>query len=73
MIRCPKCLANYDQDGYWYCPFDGTKLKNSDLDNFKCCENCKGLVDITDESGHKDGCDFVWGRRGWRQLGVYDG
>lgn len=19
------------------------------------------------------GCDMVWGRRGWRQLGVYDG
>ena len=41
--------------------------------NYKKCENCNQTVNIEDESGHKKGCDYVWGRRGWRQLGAYDG
>ena len=46
----------------------------SDVDNHKNtkrCVNCGKMVDITDGSSH-DGCDFIWGRRGWRQLGAYD-
>lgn len=35
------------------------------------CERCGKSVDKTD-SKH-DSCDWVYGFRGWRQLGVYDG
>lgn len=37
------------------------------------CDGCKNRVNLEDGSGHAAGCKFVWGRRGWRQLGVYDG
>lgn len=48
---------------------------SSDIDirRIKSCENCGRPVDIETEAGHRAGCDFVWGRRGWRQLGSYDG
>lgn len=37
------------------------------------CENCGKMVDVDGETSVHSGCDFVWGRRGWRQLGAYDG
>lgn len=40
---------------------------------YKKCENCGKLVDIDNNAGHFDICDYVYGRRGWRQLGIYDG
>ena len=40
---------------------------------FLQCENCNKTVDVNEDSGHHLGCDFVYGRRGWRQLGAYDG
>lgn len=36
------------------------------------CENCNRRVNLTTNEGHLNRCDFVWGRRGWRQLGAYD-
>lgn len=39
---------------------------------FLRCENCNKVVDVNEDS-HHEGCDFVYGRRGWRQLGAYDG
>lgn len=37
----------------------------------RTCPDCG----VTSQYGreHKPGCEIVWGRRGWRQLGVYDG
>ena len=40
---------------------------------FKNCDNCGEKVEITGLGGAHSGCDYVYGRRGWRQLGVYDG
>lgn len=40
---------------------------------FRVCDNCGENVEINGFGGVHDGCDYVWGRRGWRQLGVYDG
>lgn len=51
------------------------------------CPKCQRMIDIsarsllkcpecgnTDADGDAHGnCDMVYGRRGWRQLGVYDG
>jgi hypothetical protein len=39
----------------------------------KVCENCGEKVNIRKDGGHHAKCDFVYGRRGWRQLGTYDG
>lgn len=39
----------------------------------KKCEKCGYLVNIDIAHGAHKTCDYVWGRRGWRQLGVYDG
>jgi len=33
----------------------------------KKCKNCSKLVNISTNSGHIHGCDYVYGRRGWRQ------
>lgn len=35
------------------------------------CPECNKVHD--DPSRPPEGCDMVYGRRGWRQLGVYDG
>lgn len=40
--------------------------------NIKTCENCLQKVDIDTNEGHGQYCNFVYGRRGWRQLGAYD-
>jgi len=40
--------------------------------NIKICDNCGYSVDITTNKGHKPYCQFIFGRRGWRQLGIYD-
>ena len=40
---------------------------------FSRCDGCGYQIDEYSNKGHKDGCNWVWGRRGWRQLGVYDG
>ena len=38
------------------------------------CEGCGEPVDLTNNpSGTHTGCDWIYGRRGWRQLGTYDG
>lgn len=36
--------------------------------NEPLCENCQHR-----HSGVQPGCNMVYGSRGWRQLGVYDG
>lgn len=50
--------------------------------NIKSCVGCNRRVDIDtclivdsllEGSKHSNYCDHVYGRRGWRQLGVYDG
>jgi len=52
--------------------------------NIKKCEGCgrlvnldSGMVVATDNSYgalvHNSICNYVYGRRGWRQLGAYDG
>jgi len=35
------------------------------------CEECNRVHE--DPHRPPEGCDMVYGRRGWRQLGVYDG
>lgn len=40
---------------------------------FKVCDNCGEIAEVTGLGGAHSGCDYVYGRRGWRQLGVYDG
>ncbi len=35
------------------------------------CPECNKVHE--DSSRPPEGCDMVYGRRGWRQLGVYDG
>jgi hypothetical protein len=42
-------------------------------DRYMRCENCGQLVNVDKNTGHADGCGYVYGRRGWRQLGAYDG
>lgn len=37
------------------------------------CPECKQPGAWDDDSKHVDGCETIRGRRGWRQLGVYDG
>ncbi len=34
---------------------------------------CPSCCQIHLEGGIRKDCDWVYGRRGWRQLGVYDG
>ncbi len=34
---------------------------------------CDGCGRIVSEEGSHENCDWVYGRRGWRQLGAYDG
>jgi len=46
---------------------------NSVVVDIKVCENCFQKVNIDDNTGHGMYCDYVYGRRGWRQLGAYDG
>lgn len=36
------------------------------------CSNCNKTADVSTGGSHED-CHFVFGRRGWRQLGAYDG
>ncbi len=49
-------------------------FKNTQISNkLISCDNCKKKVDIELNGGKHDNCDFIYGRRGWRQLGVYDG
>jgi broad specificity phosphatase PhoE len=47
----------------------GYKKENKDS-IMKTCENCKMRVNIQDNSGHSPSCGYIYGRRGWRQLGV---
>lgn len=49
------------------------KLNVVTTPNTKTCENCHQKVNIDDNTGHGKYCDYVYGRRGWRQLGAYDG
>lgn len=35
------------------------------------CPECNKIHE--DPNRPPEGCDMVYGRRGWRQLGVYDG
>ena len=44
------------------------------------CEGCGNMINIDSNNipinsrdQHSEWCRYVWGRRGWRQLGVYDG
>jgi hypothetical protein len=37
------------------------------------CDVCKTLVNIDSNSSVHGKCNQVWGRRGWRTLGEYDG
>lgn len=39
------------------------------------CEGCGKMIDISGGAGTggHEGCQWVYGRRGWRQLGAYDG
>lgn len=37
----------------------------------RTCPECKKRV--VEDSDHEKGCMTVWGRRGWRRLGEYDG
>lgn len=39
---------------------------------YSVCDGCGRSVDISNGGGHEF-CSYVWGRRGWRQLGAYDG
>lgn len=39
----------------------------------KTCPKCNNTVVMDGNIGHLYGCDYVWGKRGWRQLGEYDG
>lgn len=48
--------------------FDADKRKKANAKKYECPECHK----ITDGNIHEN-CDMVLGRRGWRQLGVYDG
>lgn len=52
---------------------ENTYQSEISLDRYRKCENCEKLVNIDNNTGHFDICDYVWGRRGWRQLGTYDG
>ncbi len=45
-------------------------LKNMEKET-KTCPKCNNIHE--DKSRPPEGCDMVYGRRGWRQLGVYDG
>ena len=63
-----------------------TEQRIKDKVTFEECETCKYLQKrnflknmtcpscgvLTCGCSHKN-CDIVYGRRGWRQLGVYDG
>jgi DNA replication protein DnaD len=40
---------------------------------YKQCDRCFQEVNIETNEGHANYCEQVWGRRGWRQLGTYDG
>jgi hypothetical protein len=48
--------------------FDPEDIKKSTGKRGKHCPECGKLV-----NGRCDGCQMIYGRRGWRQLGVYDG
>ena len=45
------------------------EIVDHDLVTPRVCPDCSGL----DPMDHSDNCSTRWGRRGWRQLGVYDG
>lgn len=70
-LRRPRQIVHIGLEG----AIEEAKNKNSLYynANIKICDNCEYSVDITTNKGHKPHCQFVWGRRGWRQLGVYDG
>lgn len=59
-------LYRHADGGYmWSC---GTPLGEMPKKILPKCPEChKRHIDVV------DGCDLVYGRRGWRQLGVYDG
>lgn len=42
-------------------------------DNCRICENCNRDVNINTNIGHDKYCNYVYGRRGWRQLEKYNG
>ena len=50
-------------------------VKRNIIYTTKRCPSCGELIRIYHESfsDHKVGCQTRWGRRGWRQLGEYDG
>lgn len=69
---CDQC---FDRMVTTYYEFETPKIpeQQKDTSRFNTCDGCGKLVNIDNETGHVAGCDYVWGRRGWRQLGVYDG
>lgn len=52
---------------------DNTYRSETSADRYMYCENCGELINIDNNTGHYDNCDYVYGRRGWRQIGSYDG
>lgn len=48
------------------------KENQGEMRRLKKCDKCGELVDIDHGSVHGK-CNQVWGRRGWRTLGEYDG
>lgn len=54
--------------------FKSIQFKNTQKSNkLASCDNCNKKVNIDLNSSKHDNCDFIYGRRGCRQLGVYDG
>jgi hypothetical protein len=52
---------------------DNTYRSEISPDLYLRCDNCANLVNVNKNTGHAYGCDYVYGRRGWRQIGSYDG
>jgi hypothetical protein len=46
---------------------------NQPMSRIKKCDSCGAMVDIDKDSSAHGNCNQVWGRRGWRALGEYDG
>lgn len=52
-------------------PDDTPTLKVTEK-KYSICDGCGQSVNTSNGGGHEF-CSYVWGRRGWRQLGAYDG
>ncbi len=68
--NCPREYAYRDPDAEKDCIRHAEIVKNA---KFRFCENCNKKVNVDLNGGSHENCDFVYGRRGWRQLGAYDG